>query len=50
MMRVCFTLNVREDMPGEYRRRHAEVWPELRNALSAAGWRDYSLFLRGMDC
>lgn len=29
MMRVCFTLNVRKDMLGEYRRRHAEVWPEL---------------------
>jgi L-rhamnose mutarotase len=47
MMRVCFTFNVRKDMLGEYRRRHAEVWPEMRDALTAAGWRDYSLFLRG---
>jgi len=30
----------------EYRRRHAEVWPELLEALRDAGWRRYSLFLR----
>ena len=46
-MRVCFTLNVRKDMLAEYKRRHGAVWPEMRAALSAAGWRDYTLFLRG---
>ena len=30
---------------GEYRERHAAVWPEMREALSATGWRNYSLFL-----
>jgi L-rhamnose mutarotase len=30
----------------EYRRRHREVWPAMREALVAAGWRDYTLFLR----
>ena len=44
--RVCFLLQVRPDQVAEYRRRHAEVWPEMRAALSAAGWRNYSLFLR----
>ncbi len=29
----------------EYRARHAEVWPEMRAALSATGWRNYSLFM-----
>jgi L-rhamnose mutarotase len=29
----------------EYRTRHAAVWPEMREALAAAGWRNYSLFL-----
>jgi L-rhamnose mutarotase len=29
----------------EYRTRHAAVWPEMRDALSAAGWRNYSIFL-----
>jgi L-rhamnose mutarotase len=44
--RVCFLLQVRPDRVAEYRRRHAEVWPEMREALSATGWRNYSLFLR----
>ena len=43
--RVCFLLQVRPDRVEEYRRRHAEVWPEMRDALRSAGWRDYSLFL-----
>jgi L-rhamnose mutarotase len=44
--RVCFLLRVRADRLDEYRRRHLEVWPEMRAALSRAGWRNYSLFLR----
>jgi len=44
--RVCFTLQVVPDAVAEYRARHREVWPEMRAALSAAGWRNYSLFLR----
>ncbi|MBL1068100.1 L-rhamnose mutarotase [Streptomyces sp. 7-21] len=46
MQRVCFLLKVREDRAEEYKKRHAEVWPEMREALSAAGWHNYSLFLR----
>jgi L-rhamnose mutarotase len=45
MARVCFQLQVRPDRIAEYRERHAAVWPEMRAALSEAGWRDYSLFL-----
>jgi L-rhamnose mutarotase len=29
----------------EYRERHKAVWPEMREALSDTGWRNYSLFL-----
>jgi L-rhamnose mutarotase len=29
----------------EYKRRHDEIWPELSQALSAAGISDYSIFL-----
>lgn len=29
----------------EYRRRHDELWPELRDLLKAAGISDYSIFL-----
>jgi L-rhamnose mutarotase len=44
--RICFQLQVRPDRLDEYRERHAAVWPEMREALRAAGWRNYSLFLR----
>ena len=46
MKRICFVLNVRPDQLDEYRARHREVWPEMREALAATGWHDYSLFLR----
>ncbi|MFI0960113.1 L-rhamnose mutarotase [Streptomyces sp. NPDC021080] len=46
MQRVCFLLKVRADRLDEYRERHAAVWPEMLDALSAAGWHNYSLFLR----
>lgn len=45
--RVCFVMRVRGDALAEYKRRHAEVWPEMRAALSEAGWRNYSLYSRG---
>ena len=45
MERVCFRLRVRADRLDEYRARHRDVWPQMREALSRAGWRDYSLFL-----
>jgi L-rhamnose mutarotase len=46
MERVCFQLHVRPERIGEYRERHAAVWPEMLAALRAAGWSNYSLFLR----
>nr|WP_202435035.1 MULTISPECIES: L-rhamnose mutarotase [unclassified Streptomyces] len=39
-------LKVREGRADEYRARHAAVWPDMLDALSASGWRNYSLFLR----
>ena len=47
MERVCFLLRVRADRLDEYHARHREVWPEMLDALRQAGWRNYSLFLRG---
>ena len=46
MTRVCFTLQVRPQRVEEYRERHRAVWPDMLEALSDAGWRNYSLFLR----
>lgn len=47
MRRVCFCLQVKRERLDEYRRRHRDVWPEMLAALRNAGWRNYSLFLRG---
>jgi L-rhamnose mutarotase len=47
MERVCFILRVRPDRLDEYKERHRAVWPEMLDALRAAGWSNYSLFLRG---
>ena len=49
MERVGFTMRVLPDQEAEYRRRHAAVWPDLVDALRAAGARDYSIFIRGSD-
>jgi L-rhamnose mutarotase len=46
MQRICFLLKVKAHMLDEYKRRHADVWPEMRDALSRTGWHNYSLFLR----
>ncbi|MEU4514343.1 L-rhamnose mutarotase [Nonomuraea wenchangensis] len=46
MQRVCFLLRVRPERLAEYRERHQDVWPEMREALSRTGWHNYSLFLR----
>lgn len=46
MERVCFVLQVRPERLEEYKDRHRAVWPEMRQALSETGWRNYSLFLR----
>jgi L-rhamnose mutarotase len=48
MNRYCFLLRVRPDRLSEYRERHRAVWPEMLDALSAAGWHNYSLFT-GLD-
>ena len=47
MKRVCFVLQVRPEKLQEYKERHQRVWPEMLDALSRTGWRNYSLFLRG---
>lgn len=46
MRRVCFQLQVKPDRIAEYKLRHAEVWPDMLQALADTGWHNYSLFLR----
>lgn len=49
MQRVGFRLQVRPEMMDEYVRRHADVWPEMLQALRETGWTNYSLFLDRTD-
>ena len=49
MERVGFTMRILPGKEAEYRRRHAAVWPEMLDALKAAGCRHYSIFIRGSD-
>jgi L-rhamnose mutarotase len=46
LTRVCFCLQVKRERMDDYKQRHREVWPEMREALSRTGWHNYSLFLR----
>ncbi len=46
MKRVGFILKVKPEMIEEYKARHQAVWPDMRAALSRAGWHNYSLFMR----
>jgi L-rhamnose mutarotase len=46
-MRIGFILKVKPDMLEEYKRRHANVWPEMQAALRETGWHNYTLFMRG---
>ncbi|NTU78841.1 MAG: L-rhamnose mutarotase [Chloroflexales bacterium] len=46
MQRVAFVLKVRAEKLDEYKAHHQRVWPEMLAALRAAGWHNYSLFVR----
>jgi L-rhamnose mutarotase len=46
MTRYCLLGQIDASRIEEYREAHRAVWPELLRELQAAGWRNYSLFLR----
>jgi L-rhamnose mutarotase len=46
-MRSAFVLRVRPDRIDEYVHAHANVWPEMLEALRGAGIRNYSIFRDG---
>jgi L-rhamnose mutarotase len=46
MKRVGFILKVKQDLIEEYKVQHQAVWPDMLTALTAAGWHNYSLFMR----
>jgi L-rhamnose mutarotase len=47
--RSAFVLKVRPDKVDEYVEAHRNVWPEMLDALRAAGIRNYSIFRHGNE-
>lgn len=45
MKRVAFKMKLKVGYEEEYKKRHDEIWPELKETLSRAGIYDYSIFL-----
>lgn len=47
--RYCQTLELRDDpaLIGEYRRRHAEVWPEIQAGIREVGILDMDMYIFG---
>ena len=48
MQRLCFQFELYPGTEDEYKRRHDEIWPELVEAIKEAGFKNYSLFRRGL--
>lgn len=47
--RAAFVLRVKPDRIDEYVEAHANVWPEMLDALRKAGIRNYTIFRSGTD-
>jgi L-rhamnose mutarotase len=45
MQRVAFKMKLFAGQAGEYKKRHDEIWPELKSMLKTTGIEDYSIFL-----
>lgn len=45
MQRVAFKMKLKPGNADEYKRRHDELWPEMRQAIHDAGVSDYAIFL-----
>ena len=44
MKRFAFKMKLKPGFKDEYKRRHAEIWPELKKLLKEVGIRDYSIY------
>ena len=45
MQRLAFKMYLNEGQKAEYKKRHNEIWPELKKLLKEAGVSEYSIFL-----
>lgn len=44
-MRQAFVMQLKKGCEAQYKRRHDEIWPELKALLSESGVYDYTIFL-----
>lgn len=49
MERYAWRGYVKEGCVEEYRRRHDQIWPEMKEVLKQAGIVNYTIFLEGHD-
>jgi len=45
VIRNAFIMKLKKGYESEYKKRHDEIWPELKEELKKAGISDYSIFL-----
>ena len=45
MTRHAFAMRLKAGCEAEYKKRHNEIWPDLKAELRAAGISDYSIYL-----
>jgi L-rhamnose mutarotase len=45
MEKIAFKMKLTPGCKDEYIKRHNEIWPELKQLLTEAGVRDYTIFL-----
>ena len=45
MERLAFKMYLNEGQKAEYKKRHSEIWSELKQLLKEAGVSEYSIFL-----
>jgi|TARA_B110000263_G_scaffold183240_1_gene160864 L-rhamnose mutarotase len=45
MQRIAFKMQLNEGQKVEYKKRHDEIWPELKRLLKESGVSEYAIFL-----
>ena len=43
--RFAFKMKLKDGCEAEYKKRHDEIWPELKELIKTSGVNDYSIFL-----
>lgn len=47
MTAKAFTIHIRPGSESEYKIRHQQVWPEMKQAIKRHGFKNYSIYMSG---